>query len=559
MSLISHSLASAVEVYRKIDGKAGVERLFAILDDGNLAVMKQREYVREQMSLLSAEAEARRRECAESKAEAENRHQTLINQKVWFEKSEKNERDNISALETEFTNCQQDLNEALLRKSEIAGDVSSIQREITAVKEDNKTKKILAGVLWFTIAGGYFIGRAIESTTELEGRIGALQSEINDINAQVEKLSNRIGELQAQMRNNRQSSSQSARKLSYTQQEVNRVITQMNIASEAMALWELLRGLYDRVIVSVDNALSVKSIVECFESIVNLDREYKNAADLSETSFGLEEPVRTLVYRGNALYSGQILKRSEYLASLNRKFIAVMQDDGSFVVYNSERPIWASGTWGNSQAAVEFKNGACVIEGGPDWRTKGDSAVILVMQDDGNLVTYDWNWQSLWATDTWNFGALDTQPFFVPYTPYNGTFRIESFNGRSADISGASADDEAELILWRTSDVSNQKFSLKQLPDGSHMIAAVHSGKALDVFGEVQYDGGKVMQYPYHGGGNQQWFVVPACRDGYVRLVCKHSGRCLDVSGANFSDGTKLQQYHDNGSQAQMFKLIPIN
>ena len=62
-------------------------------------------------------------------------------------------------------------------------------------------------------------------------------------------------------------------------------------------------------------------------------------------------------------------------ASDNRGNIAIMQDDGNFVLYDQDNePVWASNTGGNPGA-------------------------YLAVQDDGNVVVYQ-DGSPLWATNT---------------------------------------------------------------------------------------------------------------------------------------------------------------
>lgn len=69
---------------------------------------------------------------------------------------------------------------------------------------------------------------------------------------------------------------------------------------------------------------------------------------------------------GSALTTDMRLNVNEYLASPNGEFIAVMQRDGNFVVYNKERYLWATGTAGSIHEEY-----------------------YLVVQGDGNIVLYD--------------------------------------------------------------------------------------------------------------------------------------------------------------------------
>ena len=55
--------------------------------------------------------------------------------------------------------------------------------------------------------------------------------------------------------------------------------------------------------------------------------------------------------------------------------LAILGDDGNFVLYAGNRPIWATGTDGNPGA-------------------------VLVLQDDHNLVLYRADGRDIWASDT---------------------------------------------------------------------------------------------------------------------------------------------------------------
>lgn len=83
----------------------------------------------------------------------------------------------------------------------------------------------------------------------------------------------------------------------------------------------------------------------------------------------------------NMLNAGQTLTGSKILTSANGKFILRMQeDDGHLCVYNFANGQQGAFVWGSGKHG--FKNSK------------------LVMQADGNLVVYDGNNTSKWASDT---------------------------------------------------------------------------------------------------------------------------------------------------------------
>lgn len=114
---------------------------------------------------------------------------------------------------------------------------------------------------------------------------------------------------------------------------------------------------------------------------------------------------------GTTLSAGQTLSENQYLASINKKFIALMQSDGNFAVYNTDSMLWSAETTGQGTGAKSLKvqgDGNIVIydsstPGNSLWNlwsqsgTNGRKAVRLVMQEDGNLVAYDSAGAAIWA------------------------------------------------------------------------------------------------------------------------------------------------------------------
>ncbi len=90
---------------------------------------------------------------------------------------------------------------------------------------------------------------------------------------------------------------------------------------------------------------------------------------------------------------------------------------------------------------------------------------------------------------------------------------------------------------------------------------ARHSGQVMDVAAAATTEQGPVVQFPSHGGQNQQWtktFVAPATsttNTPFFTLTARHSGKCLDVAGGTSTapsvplvqatcDGTASQQWY---------------
>jgi hypothetical protein len=73
-------------------------------------------------------------------------------------------------------------------------------------------------------------------------------------------------------------------------------------------------------------------------------------------------------------------------------------------------------------------------------------------------------------------------------------------------------------------------------------LAAVHSGKRLEVAGASTVDGATVHQWGGHGGTHQRWRLDPVGQSTYL-LVAMHSGKCLAVAGGATANGTPVNQY----------------
>jgi hypothetical protein len=119
--------------------------------------------------------------------------------------------------------------------------------------------------------------------------------------------------------------------------------------------------------------------------------------------------------RGSELGTNTRLNAGEYLLSPNRAFMAYMQNDGNFVLYNGEGAIWASNTHNRGHHFRFQADGNLVVYTGANqavWSPNihGKGATRLVLQNDGNLVAYDRNGRAIWDSGTWrmrNAGPID--------------------------------------------------------------------------------------------------------------------------------------------------------
>lgn len=135
----------------------------------------------------------------------------------------------------------------------------------------------------------------------------------------------------------------------------------------------------------------------------------------------------------------------------------------------------------------------------------------------------------------------------------DGVYKIKPKSGGCLDISAGSKSDSANLQVWQSDNVEQQKFEIKW-KNGYYEIKAVHSQKVLDVEGAGQAKGTNVQQYKSNETDAQKWILKKAEGD-YYYIISKCNELYLDVSGGSNKNGTNVQVYTGNGTDAQKFKL----
>ena len=118
------------------------------------------------------------------------------------------------------------------------------------------------------------------------------------------------------------------------------------------------------------------------------------------------------------------------------------------------------------------------------------------------------------------------------------------------DVSGASCDNGANIHLYKRHNGSNQKFRFTYQNNGYYSILNYGSGQAVN----RNLSSGNVLQWPWHGGENEQW-ALESAGDGYF-YIRSRSGNYLDNTGREIKNGNNIHTYKRNQSIAQTWKLI---
>lgn len=143
-------------------------------------------------------------------------------------------------------------------------------------------------------------------------------------------------------------------------------------------------------------------------------------------SLALQTDGNLVIYsvQGTALWSSGTVSRPDYLSRVaftlkssellpgqslltpSGKYRMVLQPDGNLVIYSPTKPLWASGTAGQSVKLLAMQSdGNLVIynpSGSAIWssKTSGNGPSTLAMQPDGNLVIYRDDGKASWNTST---------------------------------------------------------------------------------------------------------------------------------------------------------------
>ncbi|MFF4361272.1 alpha-L-fucosidase [Streptomyces sp. NPDC001604] len=145
-----------------------------------------------------------------------------------------------------------------------------------------------------------------------------------------------------------------------------------------------------------------------------------------------------------------------------------------------------------------------------------------------------------------------------PFTADLGTYKLVNRNsGKVMDVKDASTADGTLVIQWPWTGGTNQQWKLLPDTDGSYRLSNVKSGKVLDSPGGSA-QGANLDQRGDSGSDNQWWKLVPSATSGYYRLVNVRTGWCADVANASTSDGANVIQWPTTGGANQDWQIIAL-
>lgn len=131
---------------------------------------------------------------------------------------------------------------------------------------------------------------------------------------------------------------------------------------------------------------------------------------------------------------------------------------------------------------------------------------------------------------------------------------VARHSGKAIEVADASLDDGTKLVQSDKTRAANQLFRFSEAAPGFFSIAALHSGKVLQVADDLE----TVRQFARSPEGRQE-FSVAGNGDFFV-VTNRVSGRVLDIRGASKENGAELIQFpflddHDN----QLWSFVPVD
>ena len=144
--------------------------------------------------------------------------------------------------------------------------------------------------------------------------------------------------------------------------------------------------------------------------------------------------------------------------------------------------------------------------------------------------------------------------------PADGNYQIVNRQSKKAlDIPDAQAGGSAQLIQKDTASAGS--WNLWKQADDTWTMTNAANGNCVDLTADtgVTSNGTAVVQYGYHGGVNQKWYLVPT-DGGAFKIISALSGKALCVKDASLEENAPIVQWtygNDNEDTNDEWMFVP--
>ena len=140
----------------------------------------------------------------------------------------------------------------------------------------------------------------------------------------------------------------------------------------------------------------------------------------------------------------------------------------------------------------------------------------------------------------------------------NSHYRIVNRNsGQVLDVAGASIANGALIDQWPSNGGANQLWRFVAV-NGGYKLVNVNSSKVLEDPAGSTTNGTRLDQASDSSSSNQWWNVVSQ-GSGYYSLVDQKSGQYVDVTGASTANGAAVIQWPGHGGTNQQWSLVQVS
>jgi hypothetical protein len=206
---------------------------------------------------------------------------------------------------------------------------------------------------------------------------------------------------------------------------------------------------------------------------------------------------------------------------------------------------------------VAGSSGTSYIYAGDRWNPSDLGASQLIwLPLDLSGTTANVGWQNAWSLDmasgTWSGTSNPASGATHYLTNANSSLVM--------DVSGGSTANGAAVIQWPDHGGANQQWTLHQAAGNVYTIVNVNSGLCLEVPNNSTTAGVQLEQWTCTGGSNQQWALdavgsYTSSTDTSYELTALNSGLVADVSGGSTAQNAQVIQWATNGQANQTWNL----
>ncbi|MEV6400989.1 RICIN domain-containing protein [Streptomyces sp. NPDC051907] len=130
-------------------------------------------------------------------------------------------------------------------------------------------------------------------------------------------------------------------------------------------------------------------------------------------------------------------------------------------------------------------------------------------------------------------------------------------SGKALSVHGGSTENDANVVQWPYHAGDHQHWYLQSVAGDAWRLINAKSLQALSVYGGSTDDGANVDQWPYEGTANQLWTPKPV-NDNVCELVNKRSGKALSVYGGSTDDGANVVQWPYHAGDHQHWRIEDV-